>query len=369
MHWLGKTAFISVIFIFSVTFGNVSLADPSRGVLQKNFYSYEKMATEIESLASAYPQLLRVSAPISTAEGRSMFFLELGSLTGSAENPAIMAVFAQHASEHATTSLAMEFVKLLLSSYGSQADITKLLDEKRIYIVPMANPDGVEYNLYGGGSNACNWRKNRRPADGGFGVDLNRNWGHHWSAPIPDSLARSMSNPYDSYYHGDKPFSELETQVLCDYITRHKNIKRFIDYHSGTSDQMQGEVLLPFCYTDDPSINQPVFDNDRRIHEQFAALISNPADKRVPFTSMQAYAVKDFVLKNTPFWQKPFVKAALPPSTLAPGSAIDWVAAENIPALGVEILCRENFAAQIPASLETLVQRQFTGFLFLLGTL
>ena len=64
------------------------------------------------------------------------------------------------------------------------------------------------------------WRKNRNPEsatvcgssdkDGfGFGVDLNRNFGHHWS----DS-SRTATDPCHYNYHGSEAFSEPESRAI-----------------------------------------------------------------------------------------------------------------------------------------------------------
>jgi len=55
--------------------------------------------------------------------------------------------------------------------------VRNVVDNTQIFVIPMVNPDGVEYSL-----NTEEWRKNREPNydDSGniisFGVDLNRNY-------------------------------------------------------------------------------------------------------------------------------------------------------------------------------------------------
>jgi len=378
-----KTGVVLVLSLMLIGYSpTFACGAPSKDTLKTHFYSYEKMTAEIKTLVKLYPQLLTVVEKAPTDEGRSIVLLEVGNKTENANGPGLMAVFAQHSGEHATTKVAMGFLQLLLSNYGKDAAITKLLNEKKIYIVPMANPDGVAYNFNGlassegaeyninSGNGSLKWRKNRKPVDkNSFGVDLNRNWGYKWDAPTTDALARSMSTPDDLYYHGDRAFSENETIVLRDFILNHKNIKLFVDYHAGASEWMQGDVIIPYCYTDDSTVNQREFAKYKFFSDKFAEIISNSNDKRVPFTAMQAFKVKEFVLKNTPILLKPFVRASMPASTLAPGSAIDWVAAQGILAFGVEMLCKDNFVSQMPVSQEILTQKQYEGFLFLLNML
>ncbi len=133
-----------------------------------------------------------------------------------------------HAREITTPEIAMRFLDLLLDGYGSDADITWLVDYHEIWIVPTANPDGHwlvelgEQEGYGG------WpfyqRKNAKqenlidgmddcsiwPPTGGdhYGVDLNRNhsfaWGGEGSSPEPCSPT----------FRGAAPASESEVAQL-----------------------------------------------------------------------------------------------------------------------------------------------------------
>lgn len=374
MKWNRRPTLVILLgIIFVGILSSLAGCAPSQEKIKAGFYSYPKMLTEVTDLATRYPQLLTVFEQGRTYEGRAIVILAIEAKDGAASSPEIMAVFAQHSGEHATTNVAMGFVNQLLSNYGKDEEITRILNEKRIYIVPMANPDGVEYSM----TNEkifYQWRKNRKPVGldsfgpdpERFGVDLNRNWGYQWDAPVGDELASHMSSPNNQYFHGEKPFSELETIALRDFIVGHKNIKLFIDYHAGESNYMQGDIIIPFCYTDDREVNQLEMARYEKFRDKFARMISDPVDHRTPFTALHAYQVREFVLKNTPLLLKPFVRYMLPASTLAPGSAIDWAANQGIFALGVEMLHKDNFAAKMPHSQEILTQKQFEGFLFLL---
>ena len=126
------------------------------------------------------------------------------------EKPAFFLMAEIHARELVTAEAATRFAELLLSSYGSDADITWLLDYYRIYIVAMTNPDGrklAETGLY--------WRKNTNNTDGcvvenAYGVDLNRNHSFHWGGAGTD--------PCDTTYQGATAASEPEIQAIQDYV-------------------------------------------------------------------------------------------------------------------------------------------------------
>jgi hypothetical protein len=181
-----KIGFVFALSVMLTVFSPAFVGGAPTKDTQKNyFYSYEKMTAEIKTLISLYPQLLTVIETAPTGEGRPIIVLEIGNKTGNADGPGLMAVFAQHSGEHATTQVAMGFLRLLLSNYGKDASVAKLLNAKKIYIVPMANPDGVAYNFNGmassdgaeyninSGNGSLKWRKNRKPVDkNSCGVDL-----------------------------------------------------------------------------------------------------------------------------------------------------------------------------------------------------
>lgn len=98
----------------------------------------------------------------------------------------------------------------------------------------MANPDGYEYTR----TKDRLWRKNTVaiPGSNCIGVDLNRNF--------PEGYGVGASkNPCSEVYQGEKPFSELESNIIKDYITSVKNITAAVSVHS------YGSVLIyPWGY-------------------------------------------------------------------------------------------------------------------------
>jgi murein tripeptide amidase MpaA len=68
--------------------------------------------------------------------------------TGAAESKPAYYLDAQiHAEEHATSSVALYTLDYLLSNYGKDDEVTRLLDQQVFYIIPRINPDGAELSL------------------------------------------------------------------------------------------------------------------------------------------------------------------------------------------------------------------------------
>lgn len=99
--------------------------------------------------------------------------------------------------------MPMLLAKYLLSEFGKNPQITKLLNEREVFIAPIVNPDGHIFDR--SASRLKMWRKNRRDnGNGSFGVDLNRNYSFHWGT------GGSSQDTGSDTYMGAEAFSEPE---------------------------------------------------------------------------------------------------------------------------------------------------------------
>lgn len=278
-----------------------------------------------------------------------------------------MAVFAEHSGEHDVTSLAMGFTEYLVENYGKHKRVTRLLNEKEVYIVPMMNPDGVEYDL-SGELKPFTWRKNRRPTGKEtYGVNLNRNWGKKWEAPVPEKIVKDLWNKKSDSYSGERPFSEKETQAIRNFILSHPNIKMFVDYHSGFAPFLQGGLGFPIPRSEDQGLPLGHRKKYEEVAEKFAEVVSNPKDKRPGFVVSKERDVAKVVRSYAPWYIRVFIPKNIPPN---PGTSGEWVYGElGIMVLGVEIFRSRDFFNRLPESKEELIQNQIRGFLFLVDTL
>lgn len=180
-----------------------------------------------------------------------------------------------HARELATVTLMQAVIQRLVEGYGTNPQITWLLDHREIYVGIASNPDGrrlVEMGTeapYGGGP--WYWRKNARQGARAcawpptianhFGVDLNRNHAFKWNAP-----GHSL-DPCDQTYRGGSPASEPEIEAYGNFVRSIIEDQRgeadtdiapietrgmLINYHSYTP---TGTVLVPWGWTTRKSPN------------------------------------------------------------------------------------------------------------------
>ena len=122
-----------------------------------------------------------------------------------------------HAREHLTAEQCLYFVHLLTDNYGQPTAlgqrVTKIVNTREIFIIPMLNPDGAMYDISGGTFHG--WRKNRQtnPDSTKIGIDPNRNWSYMWGC-----CGGSSAQARIGHVSRPVPFQAVEDQALRDFI-------------------------------------------------------------------------------------------------------------------------------------------------------
>jgi hypothetical protein len=139
-------------------------------------------------------------------------------LTPNVTKPRFLFMTQIHAREIVTGDIAWRFIDHLSNGYGTNAQVTALLDSTEVWVVPIVNPDGVDV-VQQGGNRPILQRKNLDPSSGAscanpptgssqVGVDLNRNTGTHWhTTGVSDSACGQT-------YPGVRADSEPETTAI-----------------------------------------------------------------------------------------------------------------------------------------------------------
>lgn len=206
-------------------------ADPNE--TEGRYHSYEEIVGGLYELLPS--GVAHVESIGTTIEGRDIVAVKISDHPGiDEEEPELLFVGCHHAREWIAAEVPFFLARHLVNRYEVDPEITRWVDGCEIWIVPVVNPDGLEYSR----TTDRLWRKNRRDnGDGTFGVDLSRNYGHLWG--------REGSNPdtHSPNYRGTHPFSEPETQAIRDLVLR-SEFRTFLSYHSYAQ-----LVIYPWGYT------------------------------------------------------------------------------------------------------------------------
>ncbi|MGD1915796.1 MAG: M14 family zinc carboxypeptidase [Phycisphaerales bacterium] len=199
-----------------------------------------------QAIADINPDVAEFSVIGQSLEGRDMpgFVLNGNGATG---KPVMLINSCQHAREWVSPAATTYLIEQLVTGYGTDARITRMLDELEWVFTPMLNPDGFDFTW----TDERFWRKNRRDIDGSdeFGVDLNRNWSVAWGVP-----GGSSDDPGSSTYHGTGPFTEPELQTFLSFVNDYTDrVVIHLDIHT------YGQLMLhPLGYSFDPSPDDSV---------------------------------------------------------------------------------------------------------------
>ncbi|XP_053198593.1 carboxypeptidase B [Scomber japonicus] len=200
-----------------------------------NYNSWDKVYSWINSIATSN-SLISKQVIGNTYEGRPMTVLKLGKRSDSTK-PAIFLDCGIHAREWISPAFCQWFVKEALSTYGSDSQMTSLLNEMDVFVLPVFNIDGYDFTHK---SNRM-WRKTRSRKSGSscIGADPNRNFNAGWC-----SMGAS-NNPCSDTFCGYSPESEIEVKNVADFIRRNKSvIKAYLTIHSYSQ-----LLLFPYSYT------------------------------------------------------------------------------------------------------------------------
>ncbi|MDB1089677.1 M14 family metallopeptidase [Streptomyces sp. ACA25] len=249
--------------------GHADEGDFGTANVPSQYHSYAQMNAAVDSYVRQYPNLMRKHVIGRSYQGRDIVAVKVSSNVRVDENkPEILFTHNMHAREHLTTEMALYTLREFGAQYGRDARVTRMLDERELWIIPSLNPDGKVYDMSSGSFR--NWRKNRQPTPtSAVGTDINRNFAYRWGC-----CGGSSNNPSSDVYRGTGPESGTETRVLANFVRSRivggeQQIAAHIDFHSYSE-----LILWPYGYTYNdtgPGLNQDDRDAFATVGRQMAA--------------------------------------------------------------------------------------------------
>ena len=114
-----------------------------------HYYKYDELEKNLKYFSDKYPELCDSESICVTEENRNVYAMTItNKKTGAAlDKPAFHIDGNTHAGEVTGSMAAMHAIDVLLTGYGEDKVITKILDRMTIYVVPRISPDGAETYL------------------------------------------------------------------------------------------------------------------------------------------------------------------------------------------------------------------------------
>ncbi|MCP5053081.1 MAG: zinc carboxypeptidase [bacterium] len=218
-------------------------ADRVKGDINGAYHNSSETAAMLRDLESRYPDQAQVITIGHSVEGRELNVIKISdNVTAEEGEPNIFIVGAHHAREWISVEVPLQFARHLLENYPDNPEVRQAVSGSQIYIMPVLNPDGLEFTIH----TYRWWRKNRR-YNGNFtwGVDPNRNYGYNWGY---DDFG-SSPNTVSGVYRGPSPFSEPETAAVEQFLLAHPPAGA-LSYHNYSQ-----IIIYPWGYTYAPAPN------------------------------------------------------------------------------------------------------------------
>jgi len=218
------------------------------------FYTFSEAINQLDSMYARFPNIVSPKFQVGTTEnGRPIWAVKISDNPNQNEaEPQALFDGLIHAREPISMMTVIYYMYYLCENYGTNPEVTYLVNNREIYFVPVLNPDGYEYNRSTNPGGGGMWRKNRRNSgNGNYGVDLNRNFGYMWGY----DNSGSSPNPPDEDYRGPSAFSEPELAGYRDFVNT-RQIKTYINFHS-----YQNAMLYPWGYINATTPDNVIYDD------------------------------------------------------------------------------------------------------------
>src|SRR6266545_2148190 len=185
---------------------------------------------ELYTIAQRNPLTTKLEVIGHSVQGREIIALKVtrnARTLADGSRPAALYNSLQHAREWISVEVNRRLLHYFVDNYGSNAEVTNLVNTRELWFVLVANPDGYQYTF-----------------------DTERNWPEHWNWDNEGSASLVS----DETYRGTGPNSEPETQALKGLLDR-LQFKYMVNYHSAAQ-----QLLLPFGWQEStPSPDNPIF--------------------------------------------------------------------------------------------------------------
>lgn len=216
--------------------------------------TYTQYVNKMNYYASTFPNLCTLENIGTTYNGRSLLVLKISDNVATDEaEPEFFYSSSMHGDELAGYPLMIRFIDYLLNNYGTDTEVTNLVNDTEIFIAPLANPDGT-YRAAGNDVITNPIRANAR------NKDLNRNY------PDNQEIGRVNGNSGNTsrlhYDHSNNEY-EIETASFMKF-EESRNIVLGANFHGGVE-------LVNYPYDNiDQSQLHPDHDYYERISVEYA---------------------------------------------------------------------------------------------------
>ena len=216
------------------------------------FLTLDELRSDLDAMHAKYPTLITTRDSIGASfENRPIWAVRISTDPTPGSQPQALYMGCHHSREPSGMMSLIYYMWYLLDNYGSDPEVTALLNNRELWFIPLVNPDGYYYNQQTYPAGGGMWYKNRHPnADSSsVGVNLNCNYGFKWGF---DDIG-SSPDPSSASYRGTGPFSEPETRAIRGFVqARHFTMAH--SFHSYCD-----WIIPPWAYLNQETTDSALF--------------------------------------------------------------------------------------------------------------
>jgi hypothetical protein len=200
-------------------------ADPTR----EAYHTYPTLTTELQQIHADYPEITELLSIGTSVQGRELWVMKISDNVALDEpEPEFKFSAAIHGDEPPGTEMCVYLIRLLTQSYGTDPEITGLVDDLEIYICPLHNPDGrmngTRYNAGGYDLNRSFPDPRTDPVDSPVGRPTEVRHMMNFATPRNFVLGANyhtgalvMNYPWDTWYGVYTPDDDLFVDICLGY--------------------------------------------------------------------------------------------------------------------------------------------------------
>jgi hypothetical protein len=157
-----------------------------------DYPSFAQITQKLQLAAAKYPKIMKLMSIGKSVKGRDLWVMKISDNVMTEEvEPEFKFISSMHGDEITGRELTVSLIEEIGQKYGTDSEITDLVNNTEIYIMPSMNPDGSELRQ----------RANAK------GVDLNRNFPDITRDTQSSPLGRQVESQHVMKFQSERQFA------------------------------------------------------------------------------------------------------------------------------------------------------------------
>lgn len=117
----------------------------NKSVNWADYPTFEEITAKLQEFAAKYPNIVKLTSIGKSVQGRDLWMLKISDNVNTDEvEPEFKYISSMHGDEITGRELTIRLVDEMLTKYGKDSQITNLINNTELFIMPSMNPDGSQ---------------------------------------------------------------------------------------------------------------------------------------------------------------------------------------------------------------------------------